>query len=308
MDKIQPWQLKQRQALPLELKEGYTAKRIKSWYEYWQGEVYVSFSGGKDSTVLLNQVRKLYPEVPGVFVDTGLEYPEIRDFVKTVENITWLKPKMLFPDIIKKHGYPVVSKRQARYIHDLQNPTKRNKATRNLRLTGLNRKGIMCPTMKLSKKWHFLVDCGFKISDRCCDIIKKQPLDEYVKKTGKKPFTGMMASESNRRELQYKRHGCNAFNIGKPISWPMAFWCDKDIWGYIKKNALPYSKIYDMGETRTGCMFCMFGVHLEKEPNRFQRMEKTHPKQYDYCINKLGCGDILKCMNVPIKRQIGLFE
>ena len=53
------------------------------------------------------------------------------------------------------------------------------------------------------------------------------------------------------------------------------------------------------GAQRTGCMFCMFGLHLEKEPNRFQRMALTHPKQYDFCVNKLGCGKVLDYIGVP---------
>jgi len=56
-----------------------------------------------------------------------------------------------------------------------------------------------------------------------------------------------------------------------------------------------------MGYTRTGCMFCMFGVHLEKGDNRFQMMAKTHPKIHDYCINKLGCGEVLDYIGVDYK-------
>ena len=55
-------------------------KRIIDFYNHFDGNVYVAFSGGKDSTVLLDLVRKIYPDVPGVFVDTGLEYPEIGDY------------------------------------------------------------------------------------------------------------------------------------------------------------------------------------------------------------------------------------
>ena len=74
--------LKQRQNLPLNLKIELTKRRIREFYEYFDGQVYVSFSGGKDSTVLLDIVRSLYPNVLAVFVDTGLEYPEVRQFVK----------------------------------------------------------------------------------------------------------------------------------------------------------------------------------------------------------------------------------
>lgn len=103
--------LKQLQALPLHLKVALTKSRIRQWVnEFGTDGVYVSFSGGKDSTVLLHLVREIYPEVPAVFCDTGLEYPEIRDFVKTFDNVVWLKPKMTFRKVIEKYGYPFISK------------------------------------------------------------------------------------------------------------------------------------------------------------------------------------------------------
>lgn len=103
-------ELKQMQSLPLNVKIQMTKRRIREWYEYWEGQVYVAFSGGKDSTVLLHMVRELYPDVEAVFVNTGLEYPEIQKFVKTFDNVTMLRPKMRFDEVIKKHGYPLISK------------------------------------------------------------------------------------------------------------------------------------------------------------------------------------------------------
>jgi 3'-phosphoadenosine 5'-phosphosulfate sulfotransferase (PAPS reductase)/FAD synthetase len=88
-----------------------TENRIRAWVdEYGEDGVYVSFSGGKDSTVLLNIARNLYPNIKAVFVDTGLEYPEIREFVKTFDNVDWLRPKMNFRQVIEKYGYPFISK------------------------------------------------------------------------------------------------------------------------------------------------------------------------------------------------------
>ena len=89
-----------------------TQNRIRGWYEHWNGDVYVSFSGGKDSTVLVDIVEKMgYKDVPLVFVDTGLEYPEIREFVKGYgDRVTWLKPKLTFKQVIEKYGYPFISK------------------------------------------------------------------------------------------------------------------------------------------------------------------------------------------------------
>ena len=103
--------LYQMQSMPLHIKVRMTQNRIRGWIdEYGEDGVYVSFSGGKDSTVLLDMVRKMYPGVLAVFVDTGLEYPEIREFVKTFDNVTWLKPKKTFRQVIEEYGYPFISK------------------------------------------------------------------------------------------------------------------------------------------------------------------------------------------------------
>ena len=119
-----------------------------------------------------------------------------------------------------------------------------------------------------------------------------------------------MASESRLRTNVYLKNGCNSFNSKNPYSMPLGFWTEQDIlediqiynipycsiYGEIKKNK--QGKLYTTGEQRTGCMFCMFGCHLEKSPNRFERMKESHPKQYDYCINQLGCGKVLDFIGV----------
>lgn len=112
-------ELRQWQALPLNLKIRMTEERIRMWVrEYGEDGVYISFSGGKDSTVLLDIVRRRmgYTDVPAVFSDTGLEYPEIRNFVKTFENVVWLKPKMQFRQVIEKYGYPMFSKETSEVV------------------------------------------------------------------------------------------------------------------------------------------------------------------------------------------------
>ena len=104
-------ELKLLQALPLELKIAKTKARIKEWVDFYGVDgVYISFSGGKDSTVLLHIARSMYPNIKAVFSDTGLELPSIRSFVKTHENVDWLKPKLTFGEIVKQYGYPLFSK------------------------------------------------------------------------------------------------------------------------------------------------------------------------------------------------------
>ena len=302
--------LKQRQSLSLDAKVIMTLRRIREWYNYWEGLVYVAFSGGLDSTVLLYLVWSIYPDVPAVFGDTGLEYPEIRDFVKSFgSRVVWVKPKMSFVEVIEKYGYPVVSKRVAQYIHQVH-AAKNFTATKKLRLTGIKSDGTYSAMSKIPNKWMFLCNADFKISDRCCDVMKKRPMDIYVKQTGRQTIVGTRAEESEQRTQTYYTTGCNAYKIGHPRSAPLSFWLDSDIRQYISENKLPYCTIYDMGYPRTGCMFCMFGVHLEKSPNRFQRMAITHPKQHAFCMDKLGCRKVLKAIGVPCEPdgQMAMFD
>ena len=300
--------LRQRQSLPLSIKIRLTQRRIAEFYEKLDGKVYVSFSGGKDSTVLLDIVRGMYTDVPAVFSDTGLEYPEIRDFVKTIDNVITVRPKKSFKQVIEEHGYPVVSKKASKLISAVQNPTGKNQATINLAKTGLRRDGEKATTMRLGKKWHKLFDAPFKVSDKCCEWIKKKPIAEFAKQSKMSPITGIMAEESDLRQSTWLRTGCNSFSNG--FSMPMAFWTEQDVLQYLKEKQVPYSPIYGdivevdgklktTGERRTGCMFCMFGVHMEKGTNRFQRMKLTHPQYWDYCINKLGLKEVLEYIGVP---------
>lgn len=130
-------ELKLLQALPLELKIAKTKARIKEWVDFYGVDgVYISFSGGKDSTVLLHIARSIYPNIKAVFSDTGLELPSIRSFVKTHENVDWLKPKMTFGEIVKQYGYPLFGKEishaiwYARKIKYIDTPPRKYSSTR----------------------------------------------------------------------------------------------------------------------------------------------------------------------------------
>jgi 3'-phosphoadenosine 5'-phosphosulfate sulfotransferase (PAPS reductase)/FAD synthetase len=283
---IEHWQLQQRQSLPMEAKVLFSIKRIREYYEKLDGQVYVSFSGGKDSTVLLHLVRQLYPNVTAVFVDTGLEWPEIRAFVKTFDNVVWLRPKMPFNQVIERYGYPVISKDQSRAISRYRGA--KDEQTREYRLNGFPRgkKG------SISQKWHFLVNAPFKISDECCNRLKKQPLDKYAKESGCSPIMGTLASESNGRTRQYLKTGCNVFAEGKSRSMPLSIWTEKDIQEYISMYKLPLSPIYALGAKRTGCIFCMFGAH-RPEDDRFELLAKLHPQLHKYCMETLGVGRVM---------------
>lgn len=331
-NKHSPHDLKQMQSLPLEAKIIMTQQRIRQWYDHWDGMVYVSFSGGKDSTVLKHIVDNtpgVY-DVPAVFVNTGLEYPEIQKFAMSQPNVITVRPEMRFDEVLKKHGFPVASKRVSGYVET----AKRHPDSMRAKWI----RGEEWTKFVTGGKWAFLIDAPFAVSAKCCDIMKKAPIKKYVKETGRKAYIGTLACESPNREQAWLVKGCNAFDAKIPTSQPLSFWTEQDILHYIKKFDVPYCPVYgdirvkqivdndrvfegqinmidylgcyepeDTLETtgcdRTGCIFCMFGCHLEKEPNRFQRLKETHPRQYEYCI---GGGEMVDGKWQPSKEGLGL--
>lgn len=408
------WQM---QSLPLEAKIRMTKYRIRQWVEYYgEDGVYVSFSGGKDSTVLLDLVRQMYSNVTAVFVDTGLEYPEIREFVKTFSNVVWLKPKKNFKQVITEYGYPFISKEVSdkvdgarKYMQALNDAQsrERERESRTVRyawgiadLLGIDRRGeakespeylslkmgiIPSETSRYQQvvgtyknkdgsvskycmpRYKFFLEAPFNLSASCCRIMKKSPVHSYGRKTHKKPMTAQMVSESRLRTAQWLRNGCNGFEMTSPISNPMSFWTEQDVLLYIELNkdrmcrdrinchekvmwygsrivsretgatieSIEYyrpicsvygdivtepsdcdyefterSEIFDKdrpllkttGCSRTGCMFCGYGCHLEKSPTRFEQMKETHPKQYAYIMKPveeggLGYKDVIDWIN-----------
>lgn len=346
--------LRQMQSLPLSAKIRMTNLRIRAWYEHWDGNVYVSFSGGKDSTVLLDLVRKLYPDVPAVYLDTGLEYPEVRDHALSTHDVTVLHPvkydrskrewvRTNFKEVIMENGYPVVSKEVAKVLYEAKRGVKLGggKYQNSIqKLDGVfldkngNKSKYNCP------KWKFLLDAPFMVSHKCCNIMKKNPAHLYERETGRYRFVGTLADESALRLHTWLYHGCNAFDNKIPTSQPLSFWTEQDILEYLLVYDVKYAKVYGKivgeykgmtfstgtvrrmierapntwkkitlkttGVDRTGCMFCGFGVHLESDPNRYQRMKKTHPKQYNYCFKPceeggLGFAEVMDFMGVDYK-------
>lgn len=299
--------LQEKRNLPLDVKVLLTKTRILQWYEEYKGNVYVSFSGGKDSTVLLHLVRSLFPDVLAVYIDTGLEYKEVRNFVATVNNVRWIKPKYSFIEVIKKYGYPVVSKEQSQYIGEYR--TTKSEKLKDIRWNG-NKYG----RGKISEKWKFLVNAPFKIGSQCCTVMKKNPSKKFEKETGLKPYLATMTEESALRKSSWIRFGCNGFKKKRPTSQPMSFWTEQDVLQYIAENNLPYAACYgdivkdENGKyhttlcDRTGCEFCLYGIQADSCPNRLQRIKKMHPKRYEFIMRScdeggLGYKDVIDWIN-----------
>lgn len=307
--------LQEKQRWNLYQKVEHSLNRIREFYEHVDGKVYVSFSGGVDSVVLLHLVRTLYPDCIAVFSNTTNEFPEILSFVKKTPNVIWVYPKMTFTQVIKKYGFPLVSKKVSRSITDLKNPTDKNFNVRNLYLTGMNQKGEYVASFKLAKKWLKLIDAPFSITSKCCDILKKEPFNRFEKQSGFCAFIGTMADDSNTRLQSYLKHGCNVHSNTRPMSRPLSIWTKQDVWDYIRINNLEYSSIYDdkiledgsvvKGEHNTGCQYCAFGAHLEKD--RFVRLSLRRPKQFEAMMkqenNGVSFSSALKFVGVALPQK-----
>lgn len=373
--------LKQLQSLPLDAKIRLTKERIRVWYESWTrveiynkktkktrfvtidkrdsfakpplkeneyivsempGQVYVGFSGGKDSTVLKHIVDSMYDDVPALFVNTGLEYPEIQQFVREIKSgkydcfnsdVEIVRPEMRFDEVVKKYGYPVISKEISQIIREAKIGIIRGDGSYKYRIQRITGTGTYAPKNGKRSRYDvshykYMLDAPFNASEQCCKVMKKQPSRKYARESGRKPILGTMASESRSRNQRWIKYGCNAFEASgdNQSSNPLSFWTEQDILWYIKEFNVPYCPVYGdiiyevtaeqlkfdevtvdklatTGCNRTGCIFCMFGCHLEKEPNRFQRLKETHPRQYEYCING---GEMVDGKWQPNKEGLGL--
>lgn len=296
--------LLQMQSLPLDAKIIMTKARIRAWYEHYDGDVYVAFSGGKDSTVLKHIVDSMYSDVPSVFVQTGQEYPEVRRFAEKQPGVVVVRPKKSFREIVEQYGYPLISKEQSQYIYEARRT--KSKVLYDLRMNGREGSG----SYKISERWKPLVKAPFPVSHKCCEYLKKRPMEDYEKETGRKGMAATMTNESQLRQANWFRYGCNAFEAKRPKSAPMSFWTEQDVLEYIYTRGLEIPSVYGSvvkdpdGKyrttrlSRTGCIACGFGVHLEDHPNRFERLKESHPNQWNYVINKLGMGRVLDFIGV----------
>lgn len=315
--------LQYMQAMPLDVKIGLTQNRIREWInQYGLEGVAVSFSGGKDSTVLLDIARKMYPEIKAVFVDVPTQYPELKQFAMTFDNVDIIRPKISFAEVCEKYGFPLISKEVSQCVYEVQMAIRGGREPESYRMKRLNGEAIDKKTGKLSQfnipQWKFLVNAPFLIGQNCCSVMKKTPAHTYTKKTGRFQMTAEMASESKLRTQKWVQNGCNAFDLKIPKSTPMAFWLEQDVLTYIKSNNLPICSVYGdividyrdelegqmsfsdikqwknlgvfdlerpmlktTGCSRTGCVLCGFGCHLEKpEESRFVKLKESHPQLY----------------------------
>jgi 3'-phosphoadenosine 5'-phosphosulfate sulfotransferase (PAPS reductase)/FAD synthetase len=302
--------LKRYQRLHLDAKIRYANRMIQRVLAK-HGNPVVCWSGGKDSTVLLHLALQQAPDIPVVFNDTGVEFPETREFVNQVAN-EWhinlyvARPKrgQTFWNVVEEYGWPILGKEQSSNVE-------RGRRRVALALEGeeygsdsngfipLEKIEEIEGLDKLSEMELVLVSHDVEISTRCCHFLKELPTKEMEAYLGADcKILGIMASESRRRSLLWidhgdyyyvKRHYTRSRGIWKAS--PLSIWTEDDVWAYNKRFDLPYCEIYDLGHDRNGCWTCAMGVRF----GQLKRLRQSHPRLFEYLMTRREMGrELLK--------------
>lgn len=319
------------QTLPYEVKRTWAIAKAKEFYDYFEGKVFCSV-GGLDSMVLIKLIREyVAADVVGVSV-SALEDKSIQAIHKKMPNMVLLRPYKNMAQVIKDHGYPVISKEKAGKIQLLQNPTEKNSCVRNAIITGDTGEygGWRTGTrMRLPQKWLNLFagpenekygtnykTAPFRVSPDCCYHMKEKPADDWAKSTGFKPFMGLMASEGGQRQKALMKNGCNYYGKTVQRSCPFAIFQRDDllrlalelnvevpeIYGEIKEK--PDGTLYTTLAQRTGCNMCGFGIHIEKRPHRFDRLRRKNFKEWKFWMYDMGWGEVLDYIGIGWKNEV----
>lgn len=281
-------ELRERQSWTLRQKIDHSLGVIDQFISRLNGQVYVGFSGGKDSTVLLDLCRIIKPDIKAVFCNTGNEYPDIVRFVRELKatdgyNIEIIYPKLKPAQVFDKYGFPLISKDVSEKLYVIKHYKNSKKAKKAIG----SEKSSWAP---VAKKWIILANEIFDINNMCCKKLKKDPFYKYEKDNNLYPILGVMACESIMRQTMYINQGnCNYFDGCRKKSLPLSIWLEDDIWAYIRERGLKIADIYHKGAKRTGCMFCGYGCQF-KDDNRLQLCYELYPKMYNHFMNYTNNG------------------
>ena len=313
--------------LPYKLKVKHAEERVRDWRETCDsfGKNYAVSVGGLDSITLLMFVRKVLKEdVPGISVSV-LEYKSIQEVHKEL-GVIQIKPLKSKTQVIKEHGFPVISKNTSARLSRLQTPGDTSPIIKAYMTGEEGAWGGYKTNMrfKLPDKWIALfgglykdfrpdLNCKvapFKVSDQCCYWLKEEPARRYQEEHGIWPFLGLMQCEGGRREHSLRMHGCNYVGKDTKRSCPFNFFSRQDllqlaldldvhvpeIYGEIVRDA--DGTLRTTKAQRTGCSMCGYGIHLDARPHKFDYLYLSNPKEWKYWMYDVGWGEVLDYIGV----------
>lgn len=269
--------------------------RIETLYNQTDGDCYLGFSGGKDSTVVLALIKlceKLgtipKESIPALFANTRIELDATYEFVNWCRenwysNIVVLEPNKPFARVIKEYGKPVKSKLRAELLRRYQKNPKM-KSVKMLFDKRYARSALADKDLHLA---HNDIDITF--SAECCNQLKKKPFKEYAKEHGIKGyFTGERLAEGGIRQAQIKKRVasgkpiCTRISGNYIIKQPIVDWSDEMVDQFVEQYQVPLSDAYTKyGMTRTGCAGCPFTKDLA---NELRVIKEFEPKRYKACM------------------------
>lgn len=265
--------LKILQSLPLEFKIRKAIQTLEAAADrYGIDNLILAYSGGRDSEVLSHLIAHVWKKrILHIFSNTTCEYPEtlqrIQEKFKEEDiDIVMVSPDMSFSQVVKRYGFPMISKNISKSIRIYRRTKSEETAYR-----------IKDYMERREKKWVNALECPF--SEECCEKLKKMPMRRFQKVFGYEcSIVGTLAAESRQRTKEWVETGCNAFNNSQPKCMPLATWLPEDIKEYCEKYNVKINKLYQMGYSRNGCMYCGYGCHLQGDgENRLKLLAKTHP-------------------------------
>lgn len=257
-------------------------ERIQRHYKETEGKIYLSYSGGKDSTVLahLIMMANLPMNIPFVFANTGIEMDATLRFVKEFpyDNVVIVKPRKPFAQVLKEYGKPALSKIKSSCLSTYQNHVEEPLKTARARqmITGIReRDGVQIPgsrnsTKLANKHMHFIhPDTEIKFANMCCQYMKKYPFKDFAKENEMNgAYSGVRVAEGGARAMAYKTCTVVTEVKGKKhiMSLPIYDWSDEIVEEFIEYYDIKLSDAYEVyGCKRTGCIGCPFSPNLKEE-------------------------------------------
>lgn len=258
-------------------------QRITTLYYQTSGACCLSFSGGKDSTVVLALIKSLGLDIPAVFCDTKIELDATYNFVEWVnENyypVEIIKPEKSFSEVLKEYGKPIKSKMRSHTLRAYQNNPNCKSAT------ALFNKKVHKASIA-NKDFHILhPDFNIKVSPACCDYLKKKPFEKHIKENDLAGyFTGERISEGGARAFQAEKRVkegkpiCTKISGNYTVKAPIIDWSDEMVEEFIKRENVPLSEAYTKyGMSRTGCCCCPFSKELAED---LKMLWEYEPQKY----------------------------